>query len=89
MSGTRSKSIDIALIVKNPLLNGIEAAYLGSRTVNMPSQYFLFVNSRPQPGSGVDDDLWTKWYIEEHVSTSTRHLLGACFHSLLLGKMQG
>ncbi|KAJ9503579.1 hypothetical protein H2202_000718 [Exophiala xenobiotica] len=33
----------------------------------MSSQHLLFVNSRPQPGSGVDDDLWTKWYIEEHL----------------------
>ncbi|KIW26512.1 hypothetical protein, variant [Cladophialophora immunda] len=33
----------------------------------MPQQYLLWVNSRPLPDSGVDDDLWVKWYIEEHV----------------------
>ncbi len=50
----------------------------------MPSQYFLFVNSRPKPGSGVDDDLWTKWYIDEHVST--RYLTYWAFLSLFLGQ---
>ncbi|KAJ9622121.1 uncharacterized protein PV06_05805 [Exophiala oligosperma] len=33
----------------------------------MPCQYFLSVNSRPQPSSGVDDQLWAKWYKEEHL----------------------
>lgn len=29
-----------------------------------PSPYLLWVNSR---ATAVDDDLWQKWYIEEHV----------------------
>ncbi|OCT54443.1 putative alpha/beta hydrolase [Cladophialophora carrionii] len=33
----------------------------------MPQPYLLWVNSRPKPESGVDDDLWVKWYTEEHV----------------------
>ncbi|KIW72097.1 hypothetical protein PV04_00317 [Phialophora macrospora] len=33
----------------------------------MPQQYLLWVNSRPKPESGVDDDLWVKWYTQEHV----------------------
>ncbi|KAK4941666.1 hypothetical protein LTR10_018405 [Elasticomyces elasticus] len=33
----------------------------------MPTKYLLSVNSRPQPGVGVDDDLWIKWYKEEHL----------------------
>lgn len=33
----------------------------------MPSKYLLAVNSRPQPGAEVDDDLWVKWYTKEHV----------------------
>lgn len=36
----------------------------------MPLPYLLHVNSRPQPDSGVDDKLWEKWYITEHVGTS-------------------
>ncbi|OAL34514.1 hypothetical protein AYO20_06144 [Fonsecaea nubica] len=33
----------------------------------MPLQYLLWVNSQPFPNSGVDDDLWVKWYIDEHL----------------------
>lgn len=33
----------------------------------MPLPYLLHVNSRPKPDSGVDDKLWEKWYITEHV----------------------
>lgn len=36
----------------------------------MPSPYLLWVNSRPLPDSGVDDDLWIKWYTTEHVNIS-------------------
>ena len=33
----------------------------------MPLPYLLHVTSRPKPDSGVDDKLWEKWYITEHV----------------------
>ncbi|KAK5064437.1 hypothetical protein LTR84_000270 [Exophiala bonariae] len=33
----------------------------------MPLPYFLHVNSRPKPDSGVDNKLWEKWYITEHL----------------------
>jgi len=48
----------------------------------MPSKYLLFVNSRPLPDAGVDDDAWIKWYTNEHLpdlvnsKTTTR----ACFY---------
>ncbi|KAF2097769.1 hypothetical protein NA57DRAFT_56952 [Rhizodiscina lignyota] len=35
-----------------------------------PSPYLLWVNSRP---TQVDDDLWVKWYIEEHVPDLVNH----------------
>lgn len=34
------------------------------------SPYLLWVNSRP---TQVDDDLWIKWYIEEHVPDLVGH----------------
>lgn len=33
----------------------------------MPLQYLLHVTSRPKPDSGVNNELWEKWYITEHV----------------------
>lgn len=38
-----------------------------AKEIKMPLPYLLHVNSRPQPDSGVDNKLWEKWYITEHV----------------------
>lgn len=53
-----------------------------------PSPYLLWVNSR---ATAVDDDLWQKWYIEEHVPDLVNHKAStrASFYKEIKGGVAG